>query len=149
MAFGKVFGGVLGGAAAIGTLVVLPIVSVVNGISTAFEDNPAGKNDKLTSEYHDHNWEQFKEGASFGIYKADDGITAENAADIVYDGGKAAIESGEKFLDRFGDRLSEDFGGVVPNTGTGATSDAERCKTLETFDRSCFEDELPEPPDLD
>ncbi len=147
MAFGKVFGGVLGGAAAIGTLVVLPVVAVINGFTTAFEDNPQGKDDVLTVDYHKHNLQQFGEGATFGLYEAGEGVTAENTADVVYDSGKAAVESGGKFLDRIGERLSDDFDGVVPNTG--ATNDVERCKTLETFDRSCFEDELPEPPDLD
>ncbi|MGH1376524.1 MAG: hypothetical protein ACRBCK_09265 [Alphaproteobacteria bacterium] len=148
MAFGKVFGGVLGGAAAIGTLVVLPIVAVVNGFNNAFEDNPQGKDDVLTTEYHGHNLKQFGEGVTFGIYDADDGLTAESVADTVYDGGKATVESGGKFLERITERLQDDFSdtNILPRDSSDG-ADKDYCKDPKKIDAGCLE-ELPEPPEF-
>lgn len=95
-------GGIIGSAAAVTFLVIAPVVSVYKGTTEAWKENPEG----IT------NWEQFKDGASFGLYEAGEGITAEGTADKLYDGTRNVIESTEKFGERVIERLGDDFDGA-------------------------------------
>ncbi|PCI56880.1 MAG: hypothetical protein COB36_01000 [Alphaproteobacteria bacterium] len=100
--FKNVWSGGLGVITFTAALVVTPIVSVYNGVDEMMEDNPQGVS----------NWAQFKEGASFGLIDAKDGLTPESTADAVYDSGKAVGEGALRFGERLIERASEDLDGV-------------------------------------
>lgn len=101
-AFKKIWSGGLGLVTFTAALIITPIVSVYNGVDEMMDDNPQGVS----------NWGQFKEGASFGLIDAKDGLTPESTADAVYDGGKAVGEGALRFGDRLLERASEDLEGV-------------------------------------
>lgn len=100
--FKNVWSGGLGALTFAAAVVITPIVSVYNGVDEMRKDNPQGVS----------NWGQFKEGASFGLIDAKDGLTPESTADAVYDSGKAVGEGALRFGDRLLERASEDLEGV-------------------------------------
>ena len=100
--FKNVWSGGLGALTFAAAVVVTPIVSVYNGVEEMMEDNPQGVS----------NWGQFKEGASFGLIDAKDGLTPESTADAVYDSGKSVGEGALRFGDRLLERASDDLEGV-------------------------------------
>ena len=101
-AFKKIWSGGLGLVTFTAALIITPIVSVYNGVDEMMDDNPQGVS----------NWGQFKEGASFGLIDAKDGLTPESAADAVYDSGKAVGEGATRFGERLIERASDDLEGV-------------------------------------
>ncbi len=125
-------GGIIGSAAAVTFLVVAPIVSVYKGGEEAFKDNPEGITD----------WEQFKEGASWGLYDAGEGITAEGTADKLYDGTRRVIDSTEKFGERIIERIGEDFDGASTPDLEGLTPEERAQKLIDDCIQNggdCFE----------
>ncbi|MGH1377660.1 MAG: hypothetical protein ACRBB3_02450 [Alphaproteobacteria bacterium] len=100
--FKNVWSGGLGVVTFAAAVVITPIASVYNGIDEMSKDNPKGVT----------NWGQFKEGASFGIIDAKEGLTPESAADAVYDGGKAVGEGASRFGERLIERATDDLNGA-------------------------------------
>lgn len=103
-AFKKIWSGGLGVVTFAAALIITPIVSVYNGVDEMKKDNPQDVS----------NWGQFKEGASFGLIDAKNGLTPKSAADAVYDGGKAIGKGASKFGERLIERATEDFEKVSP-----------------------------------
>ena len=127
-AFKKIWSGGLGVVTFAAALVVTPIAMVYNGVEEMMEDNPQGVS----------NWGQFKEGASFGLIDAKDGLTPESAADAVYDGTKSVGEGASRFGERILERASDDLDSLSVD-GDGV-SDTFR-EALETpTDRNRFLD---------
>ncbi|PCK00289.1 MAG: hypothetical protein COA45_00455 [Zetaproteobacteria bacterium] len=100
--FKNVWSGGLGAITFAAAVIITPIASVYNGVDEMLKENPKGVS----------NWGQFKEGASFGLIDAKDGLTPESTADAVYDSGKAIGEGATRFGERILERASEDLDGV-------------------------------------
>ncbi len=106
------FRNVISGAAGLLVVVGLPAVMIFNGAKEVLEDNPEDANDRLATESYKHDGKQFLEGATFGIYDADEGITAEGVGDIIYDAGKNTLEFTGNAATQIFDRASKDLEGI-------------------------------------
>ncbi len=124
------FRNVISGAAGVAVVVILPAVMLFKGGKEVLEDNPADKQDRLSGESYVHDGKQFAEGATFGVYDAENGVTPEGVGDLVYDAGKNTLEFGSDMAKRIFDRASKDLEGVdIPslNGSTTATSSEPNC----------------------
>ncbi|PCJ00229.1 MAG: hypothetical protein COB14_04545 [Alphaproteobacteria bacterium] len=133
--FKNVWSGGLGALTFAAAVIVTPIVSVYNGVEEMAKDNPQGVS----------NWGQFKEGASFGIIDAADGLTPESAADAVYDGGKAVGGGASRFGERLIERASEDFGGVSSTFENALKTPTDKNPFLDPNADFSFPEEYSEP----
>ncbi len=136
------FKNVISGAAGVLVVVGLPAVMLFSGGKEALEDNPESVGDVTSTEYHKYNAKQFAEGATFGIYDADKGVTAKGVGDTVYDAGKKTLEFVGGAAQQIFDRASNDLEGVdIPSAVISTDKPSEPdCKDPEVmaFTEECW-----------
>ncbi len=124
------FRNIISGAAGLVFVVGLPAVMIFNGAKETLEDNPVNADDRLSAESYKYDGKQFLEGATFGIYDADEGVTSDGVGDVLYDAGKSTLQFGTDTAKRIFDRASEDLEGVeLPAVNSNSNSTKpEDCK---------------------
>ncbi len=127
----NVFSGGMGALRLLFTVVAVPAFLTYKGCQNSFEDNPAGKDDPTTSEYHKHNVNQFLEGATFGIYDAEDGVSPESVVDAAAEGTKTAIDWTQRAAKQAEKRLPEVMDAIDDNESHSGREVDERCDTLD------------------
>lgn len=129
----NVFSGGMGVLKLAFVVVAVPAFLAYKGCQNAWEDNPEGKDDLTTSEYHAHNVKKFVEGATLGIYDAEKGVSPESVIDAAADGTKTAIDWTQRAAKRAEERLPEVLDAVDGNETRRVQEEKvdERCDTLD------------------
>ena len=127
----NVFSGGMGALKLAFVVVAVPAFLTFRGCQNAWEDNPEGKDDPTTSEYHKHNVDQFLEGASLGVYDAEDGVTPESVVDAAAEGAKTAIDWTKRASDRLDKRLPEVIETIDDKKPQEKNELDEACDTLD------------------
>jgi hypothetical protein len=127
----NVFSGGMGALKLAFVVVAVPAFLTFKGCQNAMEDNPEGKNDPTTSEYHKHNVDQFLEGASLGVYDVEDGVTPESVVDAAAEGTKTAIDWTKRASKQLDKRLPEVVDSIDNEKSQKAKDLDEACDTLD------------------